>query len=88
MKANWIGHTLSGNCLLKRLIERKIEGRNRSDGKKRRRCKQVLDEFKEKRVYWKFKKDALDRTVWRSRFGRCYGPVLRQTTGRMNERKK
>ena len=71
---------LRRNCLLKHVIERKIEGRDRSDGKTRRRGKQVLDEFKEKRVHWKLKKDALDRTVWRSRFGRCYGPVVRQTT--------
>jgi hypothetical protein len=41
---------LRRNCLLKHVIERKIEGRDRSDGKTRRRCKQVLDEFKEKRV--------------------------------------
>jgi hypothetical protein len=26
-KANWIGHNLRGNCLLKHVIEGKIEGR-------------------------------------------------------------
>jgi hypothetical protein len=26
------------------------------------------------------KEEALDRIVWRTRFGRGYGPVLRQTT--------
>ena len=26
-KANWIGHILRGNCLLKHVIEGKIEGR-------------------------------------------------------------
>jgi hypothetical protein len=26
------------------------------------------------------KEEALDRTVWRTRFGRGYGPVVRQTT--------
>jgi len=25
------------------------------------------------------KKEALDRILWRTRFGRCYGPVVRQT---------
>jgi hypothetical protein len=25
-------------------------------------------------------KEALDRTLWRTRFGRGYGPVVRQTT--------
>jgi small nuclear ribonucleoprotein (snRNP)-like protein len=61
---------LHRNCFLKHVIERKIEGRDRSDGKTGRRCKQVLDKFKEKRVYLKLKKDTLERTVRRSRFGR------------------
>jgi hypothetical protein len=26
------------------------------------------------------KQEALDRTLWRTRFGRGYGPVVRQTT--------
>jgi hypothetical protein len=26
------------------------------------------------------KEEALDRTLWRTRFGRGYGPVVRQTT--------
>jgi hypothetical protein len=30
--------------------------------------------------YWKLKEEALDRTLWRTRFGRGYGPVVRQTT--------
>jgi hypothetical protein len=41
---------------------------------------QLLDDLKEKRSYWKLKAEALDRTLWRSRFGRGYGPVVRQTT--------
>jgi hypothetical protein len=32
-KANWNGHSLCGNCLLKQVIEGKIEGRERSGGK-------------------------------------------------------
>jgi hypothetical protein len=33
-KANWIGHILLRNCLLKHVIERKLEGRkDRNDGK-------------------------------------------------------
>jgi hypothetical protein len=31
------------------------------------------------------KEEALDRTLWRTRFGRVYGPVVRQTTEWMNE---
>jgi len=26
------------------------------------------------------KEEALDRTMWRARFGRDFGPVVRQTT--------
>jgi predicted AlkP superfamily pyrophosphatase or phosphodiesterase len=74
-KANWIGHILRRNCLLKHCIEGNIE----VTGRRGRRRKQLLDDFKEKRRYWKLKEEALDRTVWRTRFGRGYGPVVRQT---------
>jgi len=30
------------------------------------------------------KEEALDRTMWRVRFGRGFGPVVRQTTKLMN----
>jgi hypothetical protein len=72
-KADWIGHILRRNCLLKHGIEGKIEG----TGRWRRRCKQLLAEFKEKRRYWNLKEEALDGTVWRTRFGEGYGPVIR-----------
>ena len=80
-KDSWIGHFLRRNCLLKHVIEGKIEVTSR----RRRRRKQLLDERKEKRGYWEMKEEAPARTVWRTRFGRGYGPVIRQTTGRMNE---
>ena len=35
------------------------------------------------REYWKLKEKALDRTLWRTRFGRGYGPVIRQIAERM-----
>jgi hypothetical protein len=79
-KANWIGHILHRNCLLKRVIEGKLEGRIEMTGRRRRRRKQLLDDLKEKRGYWKLKEEALDRTQWRIRFRRGYGPVIRQTT--------
>jgi hypothetical protein len=41
--------------------------------------KQLLDGLKENRRYWKLKEEAVDCTVWRTRFGRGYGPVVRQT---------
>jgi hypothetical protein len=31
------------------------------------------------------KEEALDRTVWRARFGRGFGPVVRRTAKRMNK---
>jgi hypothetical protein len=30
--------------------------------------------------YWKLKEEALNRTVWRTRFRRRYEPVIRETT--------
>jgi hypothetical protein len=44
------------------------------------RRKQLLDDLKEKKRYWKLKEEALDHTLWRTRFGRGYGPVVRKTT--------
>jgi len=49
-------------------------------GRRGRRRKKVLDDFKERRGYSHLKEEALDRTVWRARFGRCFEPVVRQTT--------
>jgi hypothetical protein len=71
---------LHRNCLLKHVIEGKMEGSREITGLRGRRRKQVLDDFNEKRIYWKLREEALDRTLWRTRFGRGYGPVVRQTT--------
>jgi hypothetical protein len=79
-KANWIGHILHRNCLLKHVIEGKLEGRIEMTGRRGRRRKQLLDDLKENKRYWKLKEEALDPTLWRTRFGRGYGPVVRQTT--------
>jgi hypothetical protein len=78
-KATWIGHILRRTFLLKHVIEGKLEGRIEMTGRRGRRRKQLLDDLKEKRRYWKLKEEALDRTLWRNRFGRGYGPVVRQT---------
>jgi hypothetical protein len=79
-KANWIGHILHRNCLLKHVTEGKLEGRIEMTGRRGRRSKQLLDDLKEKRRYWKLKEEALDCILWRTCFGRGYGPVVRQTT--------
>jgi len=41
-----------------------------------RRRRQLLDDLKEKRVFCKLTEEALDRNLWRTCFGRGYGPVL------------
>jgi hypothetical protein len=43
-----------------------------------RRCKQLLDELNEKTICWKLKTETLDGIMWRTYFGRGYGPVTRQ----------
>jgi hypothetical protein len=43
-------------CVLKRVIEGKIEGRIAVMGKQGRRCKQLLDDFKEMRGCWELKR--------------------------------
>jgi hypothetical protein len=45
-----------------------------------RRHKKLLVDLKDRRGYSHLKEDALDRTMWRNRFGRGVGPVVRQTT--------
>ena len=42
-----------------------------------RRCKKLLDDLKDRRGYNHLKVEALDRTMWRNRFGRGVGPVVR-----------
>jgi hypothetical protein len=48
------------------------------------RRKKLLDDLKDRREYSHLKEGALDRTMWRNRFGRGFGPVVRQNTERMN----
>jgi hypothetical protein len=50
---------LRRNCLVKHVIEGKIEGK----GRRGRRCKKLLCDLKEKRGYWKLKKKALARSL-------------------------
>jgi hypothetical protein len=79
-KANWIGHILRKNCLLQQVIEGKIKGGIEVTGSRGGRRRKLLDDLKERRGYCYLKEEALDRTIWRARFGRGFGPVVRQTT--------
>ena len=84
-KANWIGHILRRNCLLKQVIEGKIKGEMEVTRKRGRRRKKLLDDLKNRRGYSHLKEEALDRTMWRNRFGGGFGPIVRQNTEWMNE---
>jgi hypothetical protein len=79
-KFKWIGHIFHRNCHIKQVIEGNIEGRIEVTVRRRRRRKQLRDDLKEKGGYWKFKEEAVDRTLWRTSFERGCGPVLGQTT--------
>jgi len=78
-KANLIGHILPRNCLLKWVIKRKIHGGKEVRGRRGRRRRKLLDDLKERRGYSHLKEEARDRTMWRARFGRGFGPDVRQT---------
>jgi hypothetical protein len=48
-------------------------------GRQGRRRRKLLDYLKERRGYSHLKEEALDRAMWTARFGRGFGPVVRQT---------
>jgi hypothetical protein len=69
---------LRRNCLLQRVTKGKIQGGIEVTGRQGRRRRKLLDNFKERREYSHLKEKALDRTMWRARFGRCFGPVVNE----------
>jgi hypothetical protein len=71
-KANWIRHILRRNCLLKGVIEGKIQEQKEVT----RRRKKLLDDLGDRRGYSHLKEEALDRIKWRNLFGRGCGPVV------------
>jgi len=71
---------LRRNCFLQQVIEGKIKGGIEMTGRQGRKRRKLLDDLKERRGYSQLKEEALDRTMWRARFGRGFGPVVRQTT--------
>ena len=48
-------------------------------GRRGRKRRTLLDDLKERRGYLHLKEEALGRAMWRARFGRSFGPVVRQT---------
>ena len=61
--ANWIGHILRRNCLLKQVIEGKIKGQIEVTRRRGTRRKKLLDELKDRTGYCQLKEEALDRTM-------------------------
>jgi hypothetical protein len=62
------------NCFLKHFIDEKREGKIEVTRRRGGRHKQLLDDLKERRGYWKLNEEVIDRTLWKSRFGRGYIP--------------
>jgi hypothetical protein len=59
--------------LIKRVLEGKIEGR----GRRGRRRKELLDDLKDTKPYWKWKQKVLNLSLLKTRFGRGYGYLAR-----------
>ena len=62
------------------LLKERYKGGIEVTGRQGRRRRKLLEDLKESRGYSHLKEKALDRTMWRARFGRGCGPVVRQTT--------
>jgi hypothetical protein len=81
-KTKLIGCILCRNHFLKHIIERRIEERIEMKRRRRRRRrirrKEELGDLKEMRGYSELKDEALYDSLWRTRFGRGYGPVVRR----------
>ena len=60
---------------LQMFIEGKIKGQIEVKRTRGRRRKKLLDDLKDRRGYCQLKREALDRTMWRNRIGRGFGPV-------------
>jgi len=78
-KANKIGYILRRNFFLKHVIAGKLEGGIEVTGRRGRKSKKLLDEFKRMRECWKLKEEELDRILWRTWYGRGNGPAAGQT---------
>jgi hypothetical protein len=65
--------------LLQQVTEEKIKGGIEVTGRRGRKRRKLLDDRKERRGYSHLKREALDRSMWRARFERGFGSVVRQT---------
>ena len=67
---------LRRNWLVKQVIKRKIKGQIEVTRRQGKRRKKLLDELKDRRGYCELREEAVDRTMWRNRFTRGFGPVV------------
>jgi hypothetical protein len=77
-KVKWVGHILRRNCLLQQVIDGKIKEGIEVAERLGERRRELLDDFKGRRGYSQLKEEALGRKMWPARFGRGFGPVVRQ----------
>ena len=77
-KANWIGHILRRNCLLKQVIEGKIMGEMEVARRRGRRLMKLLDNLKDRRGYSHLNEDA--------RIALCGGIVLEEALDLSSDR--
>jgi hypothetical protein len=75
-KSNWICHILHRNCLLRHVIEGKIDGKKRRGGRRL----QLLGDLQDERRHCNVQEETLDRTVRSSGFVSDCGHASRQTT--------
>jgi hypothetical protein len=62
------------------VIEGKVKAGIEVTTRRGRGRRKLLDDLKERRGYSHLKEEALDLAMWRARFGRGFGPVVRQIT--------
>jgi len=75
-KANWICHIACRNCVLKHVIDGKIE----DTGRRGRRRKQLLNDLQEKEQLLESELESTRSTLCRTRFEKGSGVLARQTT--------
>ena len=82
-KANWMGHILRRNCLLKQVIDRKVKREMEVTRRRERRRKKLLDDPKDMTGYCHLKEEARSHYVEESFWRRLW--TCRQTQYWMNE---
>jgi hypothetical protein len=79
-----ICHIFLWDHLIKHAFEGNLEGRTEVKGRRGRWRKHLLDDLKETKGYCKLKEKALDCILWRTRFGKGYGPFVMQLKQKKN----